>query len=576
MVEILSKEIYVGLLLVASASVFTIGAWLWSDERGLTGKLFVGWAVLHAILGLIVVGHVLAPTLAVARYFYIVGAAVGFAVPPTVFLFTLTYIGRARRLSRYVVGTLVAWYVGISLLVLTDPILGLAYTEYVTVSTPFTYVYGMPTTLFSLASFPLWFFVVAGPAWLGARALSDSGVTRAQTLSLFVAFLIPFVVLALWFANSLPGPPNGAMVIGALPTSALIAWAVHRYQLFDLVPLSREMVFDELNDAVLVLDRDLRLLDYNHVAVEMFPDLEDDVGTNIDEVVPALASGGEADTIGSFPASFTSYRDSEPRVYSVSASRLPEEETFRGHGLVIRDVTGRNRRVRDLEQQTKQLERFASTLSHDIRNPLSVVQGQITLAQEDEGFDGLEKAVDAVGRIEQIVDDLLTLSREGRTIDERQFVSLATVAEDAWEMTETEDATLDIAIDPAVGVYADETRLGNVFENLFRNALEFGGRDVTVRLGRHTDGFFVEDDGPGIPPGRRDRVLDYEYTTTENGTGLGLAIVDSIAQAHGWSVSVTDGSIGGARFVFSDVDVVTSPSSSPTPTEASERTTHLE
>ena len=78
---------------------------------------------------------------------------------------------------------------------------------------------------------------------------------------------------------------------------------------------------------------------------------------------------------------------------------------------------------------------------------------------------------------------------------------------------------------------------------------------LTVTLGRHADGFYVEDDGSGVPPEERDEVFDYEFSTDEDGTGLGLAIVEAIARAHGWSVGMTEGSDGGARVVFSGVDV---------------------
>jgi len=130
---------------------------------------------------------------------------------------------------------------------------------------------------------------------------------------------------------------------------------------------------------------------------------------------------------------------------------------------------------------------------------------------EEGASERLERADDAVERIEQIIDDLLTLSREGRTIDDRQFVDLTGVAEAAWKTTATADATLEVDLNPDTGVFADETRLQNVFENLFRNALSFGDGGVTIRVGREADGFYVEDDGPGIPPAEREKVFEYEY-----------------------------------------------------------------
>ncbi|MGQ4555618.1 ATP-binding protein [Halobellus sp. GM3] len=102
---------------------------------------------------------------------------------------------------------------------------------------------------------------------------------------------------------------------------------------------------------------------------------------------------------------------------------------------------------------------------------------------------------------------------------------------------------------------ADSDRLQNLFENLFRNAVEHAGESATVRVGLLDGrGFYVEDDGAGIPTEERDRVFDLGHSTADRGTGYGLAIVKWIADAHGWEVSVTDGTEGGARFEFTDVE----------------------
>lgn len=92
---------------------------------------------------------------------------------------------------------------------------------------------------------------------------------------------------------------------------------------------------------------------------------------------------------------------------------------------------------------------------------------------------------------------------------------------------------------------------------IFRTAVEHAGNTVTVRVGRLPDGgFFVEDDGPGLPAEKREQIFDAGCSTRENGTGLGLSIVKTIAETHGWSLSVANGHKGGARFEFSDVERV--------------------
>ncbi|MBS3761523.1 MAG: ATP-binding protein, partial [Halodesulfurarchaeum sp.] len=97
---------------------------------------------------------------------------------------------------------------------------------------------------------------------------------------------------------------------------------------------------------------------------------------------------------------------------------------------------------------------------------------------------------------------------------------------------------------------ADPDRLASLLENLFRNAVEHAGPEVTVTVEPTSDGFAVADDGPGIPPEDRETVFESGYTTETDGTGFGLAIVAEVATAHDWSVRVEESDAGGARFVF--------------------------
>ena len=102
-------------------------------------------------------------------------------------------------------------------------------------------------------------------------------------------------------------------------------------------------------------------------------------------------------------------------------------------------------------------------------------------------------------------------------------------------------------------VESDRSRLTELFENLCRNAIEHGGEGVTVTVGATQAGFFIADDGPGIPDGERRAVFESGYSTTADGTGFGLAIVSRIAEAHGWTVTATESESGGARFEFAGV-----------------------
>jgi len=155
-------------------------------------------------------------------------------------------------------------------------------------------------------------------------------------------------------------------------------------------------------------------------------------------------------------------------------------------------------------------------------------------------------------RMESLIDDLLVLAREGQEIDERESVSLSTLVEGCWEMVDQQAADLVVVDDRTIA--ADPDRLQQLFENLFRNAVEHGGSDITIRVGTLDNGFYVEDTGPGIPADKREMVFESGFTTNRNGTGFGLNIVSEIVTAHDWAIEVTESDEGGARFEITGVD----------------------
>ncbi|MFC6940612.1 GAF domain-containing sensor histidine kinase [Salinirubellus sp. GCM10025818] len=247
------------------------------------------------------------------------------------------------------------------------------------------------------------------------------------------------------------------------------------------------------------------------------------------------------------------FADSEPRERPFSET----EETFVelmaewvSYELFQKRATERIREQRD------RLEEFAGVVSHDLRNPLNVARGFLEMAEETGDPEDFDRSLNALDRMEALIDDLLVLAREGQEISDTGPVPLSEVIEECWSFVATEGATLEIRMDPTVR--ADGSRLQQLFENLFRNAIEHGGEDVTVRVGTLEDdpGIYVEDDGPGIPAEERSRVFEDGYSTSEDGTGFGLVIVRQVVDAHDWNVDVTESESGGARFEITGVDIV--------------------
>ena len=218
---------------------------------------------------------------------------------------------------------------------------------------------------------------------------------------------------------------------------------------------------------------------------------------------------------------------------------------------VIRDVTDRVERERELERLNERLERLAGFLSHDLRNPLSVARGYVDLARETGDTEQLAAAESAFGRIESMIDEALVLARdpdEVETADEA--VDLAELATDCLESGDFGDlpADADLVVDDPGPVTGDPILLRRAVGNLIGNAFDHGGDEPTVRVGVDDRGVYVADDGPGLPDdeGARAELTDFGVSP-EGGTGIGLAIVERVAAAHGWTLEIDESAEGGFR-----------------------------
>ncbi|WP_439026460.1 ATP-binding protein [Haloarchaeobius sp. DT45] len=228
---------------------------------------------------------------------------------------------------------------------------------------------------------------------------------------------------------------------------------------------------------------------------------------------------------------------------------------------VVQDITDQKRRERELERQRKRLERqnerleeFTSTVTHDLRSPLAVIGGRLHLYRETGGAEHLDAAEEALKRAGRLVDDLLTVARQGWLVETTKPTDVEAVFSRAREGTVP--ATVECVYDPVPTILADRDRLLQLFENVLRNSVEHGGSDVTVRVGPLPDGagLYIEDDGPGFAGVDPERVFDFGYSGREDGTGFGLSIARAIADAHGWEISIGPETSGGARFEITGVE----------------------
>jgi len=377
-----------------------------------------------------------------------------------------------------------------------------------------------------------------------------------------------------------PWPNVQLITYGATIAALPIGWSYVNDFLFDIQPLARQAVVESMDDAVYIVDREgtirytnppgNRLLGRPPEADAPTEPVEEAFATRPTLLACYTAAAGDDDQ----PAADTILDcsiDGEQRFYDVRVSTITNSSReCSGAVVVARDITEERRqrgqlqvRTAQLERQNERLDQFGQYVSHDLRNPIQVASGYVELARETEDLSRLDDIDRAIRRMSEMVEDLRELTAVDRDSLDVTPVNLATAAHMAWAHVDTAGGTLSVPENATL--LADEDYLLHVFENLFRNSMEHGladeaeatlgdGGGLTVTVGPlDGGGFFVADDGVGIPEADRDAVLDHGYST-DGGTGLGMSIVRTIADVHEWSVTVTESATGGARFEFRNVE----------------------
>ncbi|MFC3956960.1 ATP-binding protein [Halovivax cerinus] len=531
--------------LAAIACFVSLGQFRTIDDtdtrRGLVALLATsgGWAASQ-------VGYLVAPTARLTLVSYVGGLVLGFSAVGAWLYFCSAYTGRSyhrnptyRRLGAGVIVAVVG-------LKVTNPI-HQGYFSTVEATTPFPHL-----------------AIQTGPLHWTAMGLAYA-VTFVGFFMLFELFTAvdhdsrPLLVLV-----GLTGLPVAADVAGyttphlvdmTYEPLGVAAFAVGvAFVYLDRFEAIR--VAGERETPLVSLGSDGTIRETNLAARDLFPELMGARGRSIGEVLPTVADRLQSDEPIVAVQTATSRR-----FYRVTESPIGSDRADLGGTLVFTDVTEREEYRRELERQNERLDRFAGMVSHDLRNPLNVAKGRLDIALETKSDAGetdpddetLSEVAAALDRMDSLIDDVLALAREGTPVESRTTVTLSTMALECWDMVDGPNADLSVESD---GVFAaDPDRLKRLFENLFRNAVDHAGDDVSIRVGALADGsgFFVADDGPGIPPADRDEVFEEGVSTDPDGTGFGLAIVSEIVAAHGWSIEVTESEAGGARFEVSGV-----------------------
>ncbi|PSP48851.1 PAS domain-containing sensor histidine kinase [Halobacteriales archaeon QH_7_69_31] len=414
-----------------------------------------------------------------------------------ILLFALEYTGRADAMTPWRLGLLAVHPAAISAFVVLDPgglFFGGIEAAPGTV-TGVSFSFGPAFWVHALYSYCV---VAVALVVLFQSMYRSRRLYRWQFVLLAVAIIVTATANYAYIAGPVP---FDTAPLGILLAAGLVAVAITRYRLIHVVPAARQRVLDTMTDGVIVVDHADRIVEINPAAREMAAAvLADDVvvGRDVGELF------AERPTLEHLYAELTATR-SQSRVETslgdayvdVTASPLgtagdarPAESIGEGAGdvdasgplggavagggwlFIVRDVTAREERERALRRRNEQLDRFATVVSHDLRNPLGIAKGHVEIARDTGDVSRLEPVADALDRMESLIDEVLTIAREGADVTDTEPVRLAAVAEAAWRSVDAGAATYRVVDDATV--VADRPKLVRILENLFRNAVEHG------------------------------------------------------------------------------------------------------
>ncbi len=472
-----------------------------ADTRRGLGALLVlscGWTFAH-------VAYLLAPTPTLQYIAFLGGLIIGIASVGPWLYFCSAYTGRTLHRMRTVRWAALATFLAVVLVKVTNPIHGQYFSAEVD-TTPFRHlaihheplhwiIMGLAYALASIGLFML-FELFTKVSYETTPLVVVVGLTGVPVVFDFLGNVTPYLLEVTY-------SPLG---VAAFAVGILYVY-VERFQTVQLT--------GESDNPVILLDQADCVHEWNHTAETLFPGLEHAEQEPVDAVDSALADALDG------PDQIIPITQFNPtRYYRVTTNPFSADSTRIGRMITLTDVSEREQYRRKIERQNERLEQFASIVSHDLRNPLTVAKGGLELASETGELDHLAYVEEAHQRMEALIEDLLSLARSGIDIDETESVELGTVARESWEMVDSAEATLAVA--DSLTVQADRERLRQALENLYRNAIEHGGEDVTITIGTLSDdaGFFVEDDGVGIPSEHRDELFEPGFTTSKGGQGL--------------------------------------------------------
>jgi signal transduction histidine kinase len=459
---------------------------------------------------------------------------------------------------------------------LTNPLHGLVYPAFERAATPFIHYEPVKGPLHYVITVTSYVPFVVGTALL-VRLLYDTRYLSRAIVSVLLGATALASANALPYLVTVPINHNPLyMPLGATLAGLGAAVALH-YDLFTVTPVARRTVVTAIRDPILTVDKTGRVVDVNPAFVETFTDAETGeavVYEPVERVAPMVAEtveraieegqrGGEPIEVGD---------ERDDRRYTLSVSPVESGAHLLGHTLVFRDVTEAVRSRRELERQNEQLDEFARTAAHNLRNPLGAVSGFTDvlashLEAVEEGraeydhtlvTESLGQVARHAERMDGIVGDFLRVMRDSKTVTSFEAVDVVSAVDSARSLLE--DDQLRVTVDRPGVVYGDRLRIAILLRSVFQSSLDRveEGAPVEVRVRVTDDGLELTDDAGSIPPGDCEMLLEHGQTSHYEVTGLGLVVARTLARVHHWEVEA-EPHAGGVKVRVTGAETVVEP-----------------
>jgi len=308
---------------------------------------------------------------------------------------------------------------------------------------------------------------------------------------------------------------------------------------------------------VLVLGADGRLRDHNERAAELFPSLAEGA-IHLADVSPDVADAyrEERPALVDIPDA-----SGDARTYCVTSERLTVGGAEFGWALLVQDVTDIERQRERLERHEEQLGDMAGAIAHELRNAVAIADGYLAETadriEEGDAAGAAESTAVArrrVARIGDTVEDLHTLVRHARDVDDPALVPFSAAVADAER---TADADVTVVTEGSGRVLATPTRLKQVFKNALAFAAFNDATTVTVSL--TDDGFAIADDGRYTVDDGGSLLFEYESAEPSAEAGMSLPNVRALARLEGWSVTPDPDHEDGVSYVVRGATVEPTP-----------------